>query len=88
MSNSSEFLAAAEAVKTFTSRPTDAELLDLYGYFKQASIGDVNTDRPGMLDFKGKAKWDNWESRKGMSKEAAEKSYIELVERLKGQYSS
>jgi len=22
-------------------------------------------DRPGMFDFKGKAKWDAWESRKG-----------------------
>jgi acyl-CoA-binding protein len=28
-----------------------------YGLFKQAKIGDVNIDRPGMLDFTGKAKW-------------------------------
>lgn len=85
MSNSPEFVAAAEAVKTFTSRPTDEELLDLYGYYKQATIGDVNTDRPGMMsmDFKGKAKWDNWNSRKGLSKEAAEQAYIQLVDTLK-----
>ena len=42
----------------------------------------VNTDRPGMLDFKGKAKWDAWSSIKGMSKEDAEAKYIAEVERL------
>lgn len=24
-----------------------------YGLFKQASVGDVNTPKPGLLDFKG-----------------------------------
>ena len=84
MSNSAEFTTAADAVKAFTTRPTDQELLDLYGYFKQATIGDINTDRPGMFDMKGKAKWDNWQSRKGTSKEDAEKAYIALVEGMKG----
>jgi diazepam-binding inhibitor (GABA receptor modulating acyl-CoA-binding protein) len=32
--------------------------------------------RPGMMDFKGKAKWDAWESKKGMSSEAAKEAYI------------
>lgn len=86
MSNSPEFLAAADAVKAFTSRPSDQELLDLYGYFKQATVGDVNTERPGMFDLKGKAKWDNWQSRKGTSKEDAEKEYIALVEKLKADH--
>lgn len=26
-------------------------------YVWTASVGDVNTDRPGLLDFVGKAKW-------------------------------
>ena len=34
----------------------------------QASEGDCNTARPGMLDLKGKAKWDSWNSKKGMAK--------------------
>ena len=34
----------------------------------QASEGDCNTARPGMLDLKGKAKWDSWNSKKGMTK--------------------
>ena len=86
MSNSAEFLEAAENVKKLTARPSDQELLDLYGYFKQATVGDVNTDRPGMFDLKGKYKWDNWNSRKGMSKEDAEAKYIEMVKGLMGKY--
>ena len=30
--------------------------------------GDCNTERPGMFDLKGKAKWDSWNSKKGMTK--------------------
>ena len=45
-------------------------------------MGDVNTARPGMLDFKGKAKWDAWDARKGQDKEAAQTAYIELVNEL------
>ena len=32
-----EFEAAAEAVKKFSKKPTDAELLEIYALFKQAS---------------------------------------------------
>ena len=28
-------------------------------------VGDVNIDRPGMFDLKGKAKWDAWNLNKG-----------------------
>lgn len=41
---------------------TDEELLQIYGLYKQGSIGNVNTDRPGFLDLKGKAKWDAWKA--------------------------
>lgn len=86
MSNSAEFTKAADDVKALTKKPADAEMLELYGLYKQATIGNVNTDRPGMLDFTGKAKWDAWKSREGMSKDDAEKQYIEVVKRLTEQY--
>lgn len=35
-----------------------------------------------MLDFKGKAKWDAWNSRKGMSQDEAKKLYIEKAQSL------
>jgi len=80
------FTKAAEDVKKLKSSPTDEEKLALYGLYKQATVGDVNTDRPGMLDFTGKAKWDAWNSRKGMSKEDAEKEYIAVADKCIHQY--
>ena len=80
---SEEFLKAAEEVKTFTTRPSDQDLLELYSLYKQATVGDCNTDRPGMLDFKGKAKWDAWNGLKGTSKADAEKKYIAKVASLR-----
>jgi len=79
---SAEFTKAAEDVKKLKSKPTDAEMLELYSLFKQATVGDVNTDRPGMFDFQGKAKWDAWSGRKGLSKGDAEKQYIAVANRL------
>ncbi|XP_055071240.1 acyl-CoA-binding protein [Paramisgurnus dabryanus] len=80
------FQKAAEEVKQLKAKPTDAEMLEIYALYKQATVGDVNTARPGMLDFTGKAKWDAWEAKKGISKEAAVEAYIAKVEELKGKY--
>uniref|UniRef100_A0A803SPN5 Acyl-CoA-binding protein n=1 Tax=Anolis carolinensis TaxID=28377 RepID=A0A803SPN5_ANOCA len=60
-----EFDKAAEEVKKLKTQPADEEMLFIYSHFKQATVGDVNTERPGMLDFKGKAKWDAWNGLKG-----------------------
>jgi len=80
--SSPDFVKAAEDVKNLKSKPTDSELLELYSLFKQATVGDCNIDRPGMLDFKGKAKWDEWNKLKGLSKSDAEKQYIAVAKRL------
>ncbi|XP_077431413.1 peroxisomal carnitine O-octanoyltransferase-like isoform X4 [Vanacampus margaritifer] len=64
MTSVAEFEKAAEDVKNLKTRPSDQELLDLYGLYKQANVGDIDTDRPGLFDMKGKAKWDAWNSRK------------------------
>ena len=57
-------------------------LLQLYGLFKQGSVGDVQGKRPGMIDFKGRAKYDAWATRKGMSQEEAMDAYVALVDKL------
>ena len=80
--SSAEFLKAAEDVKKLVKKPSDAEMLEIYSYYKQATIGDVNTSRPGFTDFAGKAKWDEWSKRKGMSQSDAEQQYIAVVKRL------
>ncbi|KAF9134076.1 Acyl-CoA-binding domain-containing protein 1 [Mortierella sp. 14UC] len=79
---SAEFTAAAEKIKTLAVSPSNDDLLKLYALFKQATVGDVDTTRPGAFDFKGKAKWDAWAEKKGVSKEDAEAQYIALVATL------
>ena len=79
---SAEFELAAAKVKTPTESPSNENLLELYALFKQATVGDNNTERPGMFDLKGNAKWDAWTSKNGMSSEEAEKEYIALVAML------
>ena len=59
------------------------ELKEIYALFKQGTVGDINTTRPGMLDLKGKAKWDAWNSKKGMSQDEAKQKYIEVANQLK-----
>jgi len=82
MSKEAQFKDAQERVKTLTKRPSNDQLLELYSLFKQGSVGDAQGKRPGMLDIKGRAKFDAWMGRKGMSKEAAMDAYVALVNRL------
>jgi len=85
---SAEFVKAAEDVKNLKSKPGDDEMLSIYGLYKQATVGDINTDRPGMLslDLAGKAKWDAWSKCKGKAKDDAEKEYVSVVDTLIGKY--
>ena len=79
-----EFQKAAEDAKKLNTKPSDADLLELYALYKQVTVGDCNTDRPGMLDLKGKAKWDAWNAKKGMPKDEAQTKYIAKVQALQG----
>lgn len=38
--------------------------------------------KPGFLDFKGKAKWEAWNGRKGLSNDEAKNKYVEIVDKL------
>ncbi len=83
----SQFEKAAEAIRnsgkdTSGGKATDDELKQLYALFKQGTVGDNETAKPGMLDFKGKAKWEAWNSVKGKSKEDAQKEYIEFAKNI------
>ncbi|EKM58495.1 uncharacterized protein PHACADRAFT_193616 [Phanerochaete carnosa HHB-10118-sp] len=64
-------------------QPKQEDQLFFYSYYKQATVGDVNTPRPGLLDFVGKAKWDAWNKVKGTLKEEAMEKYVKrLIEVL------
>jgi len=44
-----EFLESAERVKTLKSKPNDTEMLELYGLYKQATVGDINTGKECII---------------------------------------
>jgi len=79
MSDLAQRFADAQAtIKPVTGLGNDV-MLDMYALYKQATVGDAKGDRPGMLDIKGRAKYDAWAKHKGMSKDAAMEAYITLV---------
>ena len=84
MALADDFAAAQQDVKGLTTAPSNDTLLQLYSLYKQATAGDVQGKRPGMLDLKGRAKFDAWTSRKGVAKDAAMEQYVALVKRLLG----
>lgn len=83
MSNLHEQFQQAQAdVKTLSERPDNQTLLQLYAFYKQATEGDATGDRPGMMDFVNRAKFDAWEKVKGLNCDQAKQSYIDLVSKL------
>ena len=86
MSNSNEFLTAVDYVKKLKQSPSNDELLDLYKYYKQSTIGDNNTDKPMLLNFKATSKWNSWNSVKGTNTHTSEVEYVKLVNQLIKKY--
>ena len=77
-----QFKDAKARAEKLPRRPSNDQLLDLYGLYKQATEGDVSGARPGILDVRGRAKFDAWTKRKGVSREDAMKKYVALVDAL------
>ncbi|XP_021725570.1 acyl-CoA-binding protein-like [Chenopodium quinoa] len=76
-----DFEEYAEKVKSLPSCSNE-DLLILYGLYKQATVGDVNTERPGLFDPKGKAKWDAWKGNEGKSTDDSMNDYITKAKQL------
>ncbi|MCB9558755.1 MAG: acyl-CoA-binding protein [Deltaproteobacteria bacterium] len=77
-----QFAAAQARVKTLRQTPSSDVLLKLYALYKQASVGDATGKRPGMLDIKGRAKYDAWKAQQGLGQDDAMQRYIALVDQL------
>ncbi|WP_298008343.1 acyl-CoA-binding protein [uncultured Aquabacterium sp.] len=77
------FEQAVVESKQLTSKPDNNTLLQIYSLFKQGSAGDVQGDRPGMMDFVGRAKYDAWAALKGKGQAEAQQAYIDLIASLK-----
>ena len=80
------FSNAVKVIKEFKQQPTNEEKLTLYQYYKQATVGDIDIPQPGYLEFTAKAKWNAWNSVKGMTCENAKIMYIKTVSMLTDKY--
>ena len=70
--------------KLLSEKPGNDVLLQLYSLYKQATEGDVTGDAPANpFDFVAKAKYNAWESLKGVASDDAKQQYIDLVDKLR-----
>uniref|UniRef100_A0A1I7ZWB1 ACB domain-containing protein n=1 Tax=Steinernema glaseri TaxID=37863 RepID=A0A1I7ZWB1_9BILA len=83
MSLAERFQAAVDIVQKLPKEgpvtTSNDQKLKFYSLFKQATIGDVNTERPGIFSFIERAKWDAWKAVEGTSKDDAMERYIEVL---------
>lgn len=77
-----KFETAKKRVMELTEKPSNEKMLELYALNKQATIGDINADKPAMFDFVAAAKYNAWNAKKGLSKEEAQQKYIDFVNGL------
>lgn len=80
------FDAAVEIVNNLKKKPSDEELLEIYGLFKQSKFGDNNETKPNFLNFKGCAKWEAWNKLKGKTQIEAKQLYITKATSLFNEY--
>ena len=73
------FNQAANDASKLVGKVDDDTLLVIYGFYKQATIGDNNTEKPSFFNFKASKKWEAWKSVKGLSKAVAQGQYIKHV---------
>lgn len=77
-----EFEEHAEKAKMLPENTTNENKLILYGLYKQATVGPVNTSRPGIFNMRDRAKWDAWKAVEGKTQEEAMNDYITKVKQL------
>jgi acyl-CoA-binding protein len=77
---------AMALTKKFTTKPSNEELLKLYGLYKQATEGDNKGEAPGGFDFVAAAKHHAWLNHIGKSKEEAQQHYISFVNSISNKY--
>ena len=61
---------------------SNEDKLYLYANYKQALIGNINTEKPSILNRVEIEKWKAWSNVKDTSKEESMKNYIKKVKAL------
>ncbi|KAI6363084.1 hypothetical protein MCOR25_006028 [Pyricularia grisea] len=86
---SAAFQKAIVDSKKLLKKPSNEELLELYGLFKVGTFEDISkAEVPGMFELKAKAKKAAWQKivDEGVTPEQAQEKYVALVEKLKATY--
>ena len=81
-SSSASFERACQHVKTSLHDLSNEHMLQLYGLFKQATIGFCTSEtapKPPFWDFTGKAKWQSWRDLGEVGSDEAKLRYVALV---------
>jgi acyl-CoA-binding protein len=77
------FEACAEVIKNQTSNLTNAQQLQVYGLYKQATVGNCNIDAPSAMNVVQMAKYKAWKSLSSLQNEmdrmTAMQEYIDFT---------
>lgn len=74
-----QFEEIVEKAKAFSQHVTKEDVLEFYGYYKQATVGDCNIEEPE--DEEKKARYLAWKSKAGLTAEDAKNHYIEVYKK-------
>jgi len=84
--NSEQFTNASNTVKKLNRNASDDELLELYSWYKQATIGNVNIKEPSFINFSENKKWHAWKSKWDNDVYSSEVAYITCANKLIKKY--
>jgi len=74
-----QFKLATAHVQAVAANLDSKLLLQLYGFYKQATVGPCNTTQPAWYNVSAKQKWEAWNRLGQLSTVEAMSNYIQLV---------
>jgi acyl-CoA-binding protein len=77
-----KFELAAKYIEQNHSKFDQGNLLEIYGLYKQSTVGKCNVPKPGIFNLQGKAKWNAWNQYGDMEPKTAMSRYIDKLTSL------
>ncbi|KAL2263778.1 hypothetical protein VTK26DRAFT_5185 [Humicola hyalothermophila] len=75
--------------RKLTTTPKNEDLLEIYALYKVGTGEDFSAaTKPGVFDFRAKAKYNAWEKavQDGLTAEQAQERYVAKIEEMKAEY--
>ena len=76
------FNVAANQLQKLVNDLQQTVLLEFYGLYKQSTVGQCNTPKPGMFSLQAKAKWNAWSELGKMTKKDAMNAYVQKLTQI------